>query len=148
MKDSSISLFDTISTIGGNLSTESELNLHRGKVVEYIARRHPMGLSAICRKLGISRRTLYNWFEKEALPHYVIAQLGSVIDHDFTVEFPGEACKVKRPDNDHAIGDICDIEEEAQVHFWMNKYIDLLEKFNQSLLLKHESNTQKESSDT
>jgi hypothetical protein len=114
-----------------------ERGTHRGKIVEYIIRRHPLGLSEISRKLGISRRTLYNWFEKEDLGMSDIIKIGFAIGHDFSNEFPLGVFE-------NSLSNLKDQEMEAShsdsghqaIHFWMEKYIRLLEQYNEILNCK------------
>lgn len=114
-----------------------ERDTHRGKIVEYIVRRHPLGLSEISRKIGISRRTLYNWFEKEDLGMSDIMKIGFAIGHDFSNEFPIGVFE-------NSLSNLKDQEMEAShtdnghraIHFWMEKYIRLLEQYNEILNCK------------
>ncbi|WP_439698608.1 helix-turn-helix domain-containing protein [Mucilaginibacter sp. AW1-7] len=136
MKDFSEQRLDQSRLIKDSPSIDGTLNRHRGKVVECVVRRHPMGLSEIARRVGISRRTLYNWFENEMLACDLIGQLGNVIEHDFTAEFPGEGDKIKMARNEQLTGATRNGSVESPVHYWMNKYIELLERYNQILQAK------------
>jgi transcriptional regulator with XRE-family HTH domain len=116
----------------GNMDNQ---DLHFGKIVERIVRRDHMGISEIARKLNVSRRTLYNWFNTKRLSFDIICQIGIVIEHDFSKEFPNEfAMRFNAPSAEK------DIEaQEAKetpldaIYYWMDKYIKLLEKFNEAL---------------
>jgi lambda repressor-like predicted transcriptional regulator len=113
-----------------------ERDTHRGKIVEYIVRRHPLGLSEISRKVGISRRTLYNWFEKEDLGMSDIMKIGFAIGYDFSNEFPGvyEASVANRKDQETDA--VRDSGENQAVYYWMEKYIRLMEQYNEILNCK------------
>ncbi|SDD75835.1 hypothetical protein SAMN05216464_102485 [Mucilaginibacter pineti] len=110
-------------------------DLHYGEVVERIVRRDHMGISEIARKLQVSRRTLYNWFNTKRLSFDIICQIGIVIEHDFSVEFPNEfAMRL------NSSGVEKDLENQQAkeppldaIYYWMDKYIKLLEKFNETL---------------
>jgi transcriptional regulator with XRE-family HTH domain len=113
-------------------------DLHYGQIVERIVRRDHMGISEIARKLNVSRRTLYNWFETKKLSLDVICQIGFVIDHDFSKEFPDAfARKINSVNADSGFERLVGKEQPRDAtYYWMDKYIKLLEKFNE--VLSHE----------
>ncbi|NVM66547.1 transcriptional regulator with XRE-family HTH domain [Mucilaginibacter sp. SG538B] len=117
--------------------TRKERNPHRGKIVELTIRRQSMGLSEISRKVGVSRGTLYNWFEKEDLETSNMMKAGLAKNHNFLKEFPSEI-------NEKSLSGLkiqgtkafyTDKEQEA-VYYWMEKYIRLLERYNETLNCK------------
>src|ERR1700754_1762845 len=65
-------------------------NPNFGRIVERVVRRDRMGISELARRLKVSRRTIYNWFEMERLSIDIISKIGFVIGHDFSDEFPEE----------------------------------------------------------
>lgn len=117
------------------------MNLNVGQVVEHIVRRDHMGISELSRKLHVSRRTIYNWFSQKTLSFEIICKIGNAIKHDFSKEFPDDFATI-----DHEIGynmnlltnvnRSTDENYSSSVGYWMNKYITLLEKYNE--LLSHE----------
>lgn len=114
--------------------------VHHGRIVEGIVRRSPIGISAISRRLDISRRTLYNWFTRETLSTNTIDQIGRTIGHDFSKEFPDIFHETSMLNNE-SLKDV-DVTLDGQndpIYYWMNRYIQLLEKFNK-LLSDHSIN--------
>ena len=113
----------------------SSPDVHYGHVVERIVRRNRMGISEVARKLHISRRTLYNWFETNNLNIDTILKLGSVLGHDFSLEFPDDFAKISDCETGTVFMDEQKIDPPATeaVYYWMDKYIKLLEKFNEAL---------------
>lgn len=109
---------------------------HRGKIVEYIVRRHPFGLSEISRKLNVSRRTLYNWFEKEDLDMSDIGKIGFAIGYDFSNEFPGVHEHSHANLKDQVTEAVRVDRENQAVYYWMEKYIRLMEQYNEILSCK------------
>jgi transcriptional regulator with XRE-family HTH domain len=103
---------------------------NKGEVIERIVR-SKIGISELSRILGVSRTTIYNWFEQGHLDLDTICRIGQAINHDFANEFPEEfanthlhhtaGLKPEKPD------------ENCSIQYWMDKYISLLEKFNESL---------------
>jgi transcriptional regulator with XRE-family HTH domain len=130
-------MIDKPCKLTGQPKAEEVRNTHRGKIVEFIVRRHPLGLSEISRKVGVSRRTLYNWFENEKLSMNDIKKIGVAIDYDFSKELPVEIyenslsnlkyqeTKALSPDTEY-----------RAVYYWMEKYIRLLEQYNEILNCK------------
>jgi hypothetical protein len=62
--------------------------IHRGEIVEKVVRRSGYPLTKLSSRLGISRNTLYNRFLYPNLSGQFISEVGKLIHHDFTVEFP------------------------------------------------------------
>jgi transcriptional regulator with XRE-family HTH domain len=126
-------IFMHISKIAYSVETTTQnIDLHYGHIVERIVRRNQMGISEIARKLNVSRRTLYNWFEMKKLDLEVICKIGDVIGHDFSPEFPEEFTNRNMSISDEKYTDIQSAEDQANdaIYYWMDKYIKLLEKFN------------------
>lgn len=65
--------------------------------MERIVRRHSVELGEISRKVGVSRRTLYNWFEKEDLGMNDIMKVSLVINYNFLNEFPSGVYEISVP---------------------------------------------------
>lgn len=107
---------------------------NKGDVIERIVRTK-IGISELSRILHVSRSSIYNWFEHGHLNFETICRIGEAINHDFANEFPEEFAKRRSQilaESDFASrtenGD-----DESSVNYWMNKYIALLEKYNELL---------------
>ncbi|TCC92715.1 helix-turn-helix domain-containing protein [Pedobacter hiemivivus] len=116
------------------------MDLNVGKVIERAVRRDHMGISALSRKLHVSRRTIYNWFDQESLSFEIICKIGNAIKYDFSKEFPDDFARIDDEIgsnmNQFTNGDNSSPESfSSSVNYWMNKYIKLLEKYNE--LLSH-----------
>lgn len=111
------------------------MSLNVGQVLERVVRRDRMGISELSRKLNVSRRTIYNWFDQKSLNPEIIWKVGTVIGHDFSVELPDAFLKndnIRRDTFESHYDDT--VKNDANtVYFWMNKYIRLLEKYNEIL---------------
>lgn len=122
------------------------MDLHTGKIVERAVRRNRVSISELARRMHVNRRSVYNWFNQESLRLEIICKIGYVLGHDFSEDLP-EAFGDRGFEIMERLVDSVDDHEPAypnSVHFWMNKYISLLEKYNE--LLANE--TQKNGSDT
>ena len=107
---------------------------HRGKIVEEAIRKSGYTISKAAAMLGITRNTLYNKFKSPDLSYSFIAEVGSVIDYDFTRLFPAL----------ESTGDMDAFKEKALCYFERNasdflllekKYVKLLERYNDLLVL-------------
>ncbi len=108
--------------------------MNKGKIVELVIRRNSLSISELSRRLHVSRRSIYNWFEQSELNLDVICKIGEVLDHDFSLDFPDlfNTKESKLFDARNFLG----TQEETQqnsVSYWRNKYINLLERHNEML---------------
>jgi len=112
---------------------------HYGRLLEQVIRRNSMSISEIARRLFVSRRTLYKWFEQETLEIDLLEKIGTIINYDFEKDFPEEFAQKKSRKGDDAAKGTPTLESlpENQVYYWMDKYITLLEKINAILLRKN-----------
>lgn len=113
--------------------------LHRGQILERVVRCDRMGISEIARRLYVSRRTLYNWFETKDLSLDIICKVGFIIGHDFSKEFPEEFADKTNKLSGEVMNNLQNPGDKPRdpLYYWMDRYIKLLEKFNE--LLSRES---------
>ena len=110
-------------------------DLNYGSILEKAIRNDCMGISEIARKLRVSRRTLYNWFESEKIDLEIFYKVGVITGHNFSNEIPGFEEQKKLfaiiPSTEYS-----DQEDNANtVYYWMERYIHLLERYNS--ILRH-----------
>ncbi|WP_316808012.1 hypothetical protein [Pedobacter agri] len=123
------------------------MSLNVGQVLERVVRQDRMGISELSRKLSVSRRTIYNWFDQKSLSPEIIWKVGAVIGHDFSVELPETF--TKHGNRLHEVFDAYQRNDSNKadtnsVYFWMNKYIQLLEKYNELLSQVSDKTDEKE----
>ncbi|MCG8339651.1 MAG: hypothetical protein MI674_00030 [Cytophagales bacterium] len=107
---------------------------HRGKIVEEAIRKSGYAISKTAAMLGITRNTLYNKFKLPDLSYRFIAEVGSVIDYDFTVDLP----ELEREVDIDAFREkaLCYFERNASDFLFLEKkYTKLLERYNDLLVL-------------
>lgn len=111
------------------------MGIHIGKILEKIVRMERIGISELSRKLKVSRRTIYNWFEQENLNLQILFDVGEIIGHDFTNDLPESMLhRIRRlPSTEAPVLTNEDELASTSVYFWMNKYVSLLEKYNHLL---------------
>ncbi len=117
------------------------MNINVGHILEQAVRMERIGISELSRKLNVSRRTIYNWFKQEDLNPSIILKVGDVIGHDFTAELPEAFIRNHRhifeTENPSILKEV--VADNNSVYFWMNKYVDLLETYNELLNLISEN---------
>ena len=115
--------------------------MHVGELIEELIRVNHLSISEVARRMHVNRRSVYNWFKQKTLRPYVFHRICNVLSEDFAIEVPDimqarEKEHVPAPET-HPKQE----EKEAyssSVNYWMNKYISLLEKYNE-ILSKGES---------
>jgi len=111
---------------------------HHGQIVERMIRRNGYSISELARLTKVNRRSVYNWFNQRQLKPEIIFRIGCVLNHDFSAEFPGLFSKEEF--NRHHTETIDDVllrtsAEAGSSIYWKDKYIELLEKYNQLLIV-------------
>ncbi|RVU02454.1 XRE family transcriptional regulator [Mucilaginibacter limnophilus] len=110
---------------------------HHGKIIEYRIRKNGYSISDLARCTQVNRRSVYNWFTQKNLKASIIYRVGCVLRHDFSEEFPElfthddfkQIYQVRQPFTQRANEPLFDETER-----WKNKYLNLLEKYNDTLL--------------
>ena len=102
--------------------------LHRGEIIEKAIRESGYSITIVAQRLGKSRRWMYLLFENTAVSIEHILQIGKIIYHDFSLEFP----EVIQP----ATSEPETTYERTKDNYWREKYFALLEEYN--TLLKNE----------
>jgi predicted DNA-binding protein YlxM (UPF0122 family) len=112
---------------------------HHGHVLEKVIRRNGHSISNIARMANVNRRSVYNWFTQPRLKFEVIKNIGQVINYDFSLDFPDLFAPVvlKRPGTARQpeVSNV-DLKEQQALTVWKNKYLDLLERYNELLTKK------------
>ena len=80
---------------------------HRGSELEKVIRKKGINISELARKIGVNRRSLYNWFKEKNLKSSIVKRISEAIN----VESHAHS-----PDNN-------------EVDYWRDKYISLLERY-------------------
>jgi hypothetical protein len=110
--------------------------IHQGKTIEQIIRRSGNSFTRVARLTKVSRRSVYNWFNQPKLNPQIIYKIGCVINHDFSIEFPDLFSPEDFKPADSATTPGTPPEKrsaEEEVSMWKDKYIELLERYNELL---------------
>lgn len=104
---------------------------HRGEIVERVVRDSGIPLTKIAKKMGKSRRWIYNVFEMPDLSLDLVLEFGKILHYDFSDEIPQIA-------NRSSILDDREVPYGVnKAEYWKGKYYTLLEEYNE--LLKKDS---------
>jgi len=108
---------------------------HRGEIVEKAVRESGYSITRLASKLGKSRRWMYLAFENHNLSIDLVLQIGLIIHHDFSAEIKELAAYTHGRVLHQAVSETGKalIKPEAEAEHWKNKYLELLEKYNQLL---------------
>jgi len=114
------------------------MEYNAGEIVELAIRRQEFSITELSRRLGVNRRSLYNWFTRKDLHPDLILQIGRIINYDFYPHFENGFFGF---DREHAL--TMQVPKTHQMpedltFYWMGKYIDLLEEYK-GLLAKGKS---------
>ena len=102
--------------------------MNKGEIVELVIRRNNLSISELSRRLHVSRRSVYNWFEQKDLSIDIICKVGDVLDYDFSSDFPDLFTRRKSRIISQMDQDFTLEPQQNSVNYWRNKYINLLEK--------------------
>jgi AcrR family transcriptional regulator len=109
------------------------MDVYVGKILERAIRRQKVSISEVSKRMGVSRRTLYNWFGQATLDKDILCAVGVIIKHDFTEDF-GADYSIGNPQNTgsdqghHRQSETYASKE--QMDYWIREYIILLNEYN------------------
>lgn len=99
--------------------------LHKGKILEQAVRITEYPISLLAKKMGKSRRHIYDLFEKENISLDIILKIGLIINYDFSKDFKE---LINLPD-DYKFTILSEPDSGNNLlTYWRSKYLDLLEK--------------------
>ena len=114
------------------------MDKHYGQIVELVIRKKGFSISELARLTHMNRRSVYNWFNQKYLKQEIIYQIGIILSHDFSVEFPELFTKEDFSQNLQGLNNLS-IWDSPNPPAWKDKYIELLEKYNNLLRNRIES---------
>lgn len=65
-----------------------DFTTHRGEIVKSIVDKSDFTYTKLASQIGVSRPTIYRYFENDELDFEVIIKIGAAIGHDFVSDFP------------------------------------------------------------
>ena len=111
------------------------MELHYGQIIERTIRRKGYSISEVARFVKVNRRSVYYWFDQQYLKKDIIYQIGLCLKHDFSVEFPHLFKSEDFEQNRAEKKSPAELAGEQQMQdYWKNKYLEVLEKYNDLLI--------------
>ena len=110
---------------------------HRGEIVENAIRQSGYSITEMAKKLNISRRHLYNIFQKYTIDNDTILEIGKLLNYDFSIEIKELLPTLVEEPLEKYLTELEKTKEEVEQ--WKNKYIVLLEE-HKNLLEKSKEN--------
>jgi predicted transcriptional regulator len=106
--------------------------MHRGEIIEKAVRDSSVALSELARRLKVSRKTIYNIFERYDVDMDIVYKIGEIIHYDFSMHFPtmknSPEIEIQKVDNSIETTLL-----KKEIEYWKDKYIVLLEEHNKLL---------------
>ena len=104
------------------------VKVHMGELVEKVIKKTGANVTELASAMGVSRRTIYNWYKEEVISVSILNKLSQEIGYDFTnAEILFGAQQIE-PDEQL---------ENAVVNqddkYWQSRYIELLEQYSELL---------------
>jgi lambda repressor-like predicted transcriptional regulator len=117
----------------------NNIDKHYGEIIERTIRRNGYSISELSRLMKVNRRSIYNWFNQAKFKSEIIFKIGCALKHDFSNEFPElfspadfqQAFSKSRSFSDDFLAS-----ELEKINYWKDKYISLLEEYNEILAIK------------
>jgi len=103
---------------------------HRGEIIKNAVYQSGYSITKLAEKLGKSRRWMYLLFENSIVSLDVVLQIGEIIHHDFSQEIK-ELKTTSQLVNDNLA--LYGSATQKDIDYWKNKYLSLLEEYNQLL---------------
>ncbi|MET4107768.1 helix-turn-helix domain-containing protein [Hymenobacter sp. UYP22] len=125
--------------------------LHQGEILQETIKNSGISITRIVDELGITRPTIYRKFKEETLDYTFVKKVGDIIAHDFSNDFtslqqtalPFSVTRVsdvvtntgvKQPLQRVSSPPVTDTDLTKQLMTLQQKYIALLESYNELLL--------------
>jgi hypothetical protein len=102
--------------------------MHKGQLIEKAVKQSGISITQLAKKIKKSRQSVYNIFESQNVPVDLILSIGKAIHYDFSKDFKQLKTYSTKTE--------LTIVEEDNAEYWKQKYIALLEEYNQLLKTK------------
>ena len=102
---------------------------HRGEIIKEAIYKSGFPITELAKRIGKSRRWVYLLFENNNVSLDLVLKIGSIIHYDFSNE-------INEFQSNSFIA-----EKEENVEYWKNKYLKLLEEYNELLKKKYSTTT-------
>jgi transcriptional regulator with XRE-family HTH domain len=100
---------------------------HRGEIIKEAVYKSGFPITELAKRMGKSRRWVYLLFENPIVSIDTLLQIGTILHYDFSEEI-----ETLKP---HVLNDTS-INYNKEETYWKNKYLKLLEEYNELLKKK------------
>lgn len=108
----------------------------RGEILKKVFDSEGVNVTKTAKKMNIDRATIYRHFADDDLSLDYILKYGKAIDYDFSKYFPELLQIVQDPSTETKKSPKTYADLERDVEYWKDKYIQLLEQYNQIISSK------------
>jgi len=102
---------------------------HRGEIIRKAVYNSGLTITEIAKSIGKSRKWMYLMFENSNVSLDLVLKIGKIIRYDFTADFK-ELSSSSRIKSELFVSSE---EHEPIAEYWKNKYLKLLEEYNELL---------------
>lgn len=109
---------------------KKKTDIHRGLVLKNAVDITGLNKEIVAEKAGYTRASYYKHIQEPSLPFHILIAYGRSINYDFTEDLP-EMPKYLLQEHDAGYEKNLTADQAIkQIHYWKDKYLDLLEKYN------------------
>ena len=101
---------------------------HRGEIVEQAVRQSGLSITVVAKRLRKSRRWMYLMFDNPQVDIDTVLAIGTIIHYDFSADL-----KELNTMRSNSFSDPEDTYNGQTKEYWKNKYLKLLEDYNELL---------------
>jgi len=116
-----------------NIISRNSVNIcamqHRGEIIRKAVYNSGLTITEIAKSIGKSRKWMYLMFENSNVSLDLVLKIGKIIRYDFTADFK-ELSSSSRIKSELFVSSE---EHEPIAEYWKNKYLKLLEEYNELL---------------
>ena len=107
--------------------------VHKGEIIKAAIEKSGVKKTLLAAEMGISRGTLYNIFTQIDVDPATILKIGRIIHYDFSVSFSKLKSDPVTEEPQEPYKTVATAQLKADVDYWKEKYITLLEEYNKLL---------------
>jgi predicted transcriptional regulator len=104
------------------------VKVHMGELVEKVIKKTGANVTELASAMGVSRRTIYNWYKEEVISVSILNKLSREIGFDFTTTENVVSPVVVEP-NEQLENNVISQDDK----YWQARYIELLERYSELL---------------
>lgn len=106
--------------------------VHKGEIIKKAVNQSGVTVTQVAKGMSVTRKTIYNIFDRIDVDNDTILKIGAIIHYDFTEKFPKlKNNKTEEPQEAYHSQVVAELKDE--VDLWKGKYIALLEEYNKLL---------------